>query len=244
MYSSLALAIALWPATVTEHCPPQPNAIIVGVAKNSKQEFLYCEYFSEIAEHQFNVNYVRDEKIFATKELDYSISPYIPTIKQIDQRTGELREANIEHKNLQLTYKENRDKQSETSNFSLEKIDVVDAGFNNFVKSHWDELIAGEMLPLNFAAIANQKSLPLRVTLIPTTKCSHPKNILSIKYCFSVDIDNSFFRLLISGIKISYDQNQRLVQFDGLVNIQDDAKKPQNAIINYFYKEDYLTDTK
>lgn len=238
MYASLALAAALWPATITEHCPPFRDSIVIGVALNSRREFLYCEYFSQMSEQQVSVNYIRNSTSFASKELDYSINPLIPGVKQIDRRTGEQREAQVEQNKLQLSYKTGTDKQTETATLSLEDVTVVDAGFDNFVKANWDKLIAGKSLAISFGSIAHLKSLPLR---IKSTNCSQQKKGSPSQYCFSVDIDNSLLRLLLSSIKINYDENKRLVQFSGVVNLQDDLQKLQSATINYFYKQDYLT---
>lgn len=240
MYTSLALAAALWPADATEYCPPTGDSIIIGVAFNSRHEFLYCEYFSQVGEHQIYVNYTRNGGAFASKELDYSSNSFIPTVKQIDQRTGETRIAKTDQHQVQLSYQASAGKKVEISNLAIEDVDMVDAGFDTFVKAHWDRLIAGESLSINFGSIAHLKSLPLRIKSLPINKCSQQKNAPPAQHCFSVDIDNSLLRLLLSNIKISYDNNKRLVQFSGVVNLQDDLQKSQTATINYFYKQDYL----
>ena len=244
MYNTLALAAALWPATATQYCPPQENTIIIGVAVNPKNKFLYCEYFSNPDKHKIHVDYIRNGDTFATKELDYSINPTIPIVKQIDNRTGERRESVFDDKNIELIYQENNDKKIQTISLAVKDIDVVDAGFDQFVKSNWNELTSGKTLSIAFASMVHQKSLPLRVSSIPPEQCKAKKDTMPASHCFSVDIDNTFLRILLSNIKISYDQQHRLLQFDGVVNLQDDAGKSQSAVINYFYKDDYLSDKK
>jgi len=243
MYSSLALAAALWPAAAAEHCPPQPSTIIIGVAYDSSHKFLYCEYFSKTDEQQINVDYVRKTTTFAHKELNFSTNLFVPAVTQIDYRNGERRESHIEDNNIRMTYQENTRKKINSTTIATKDIDIVDAGFNNFVKANWEKLIAGKPLPANFGSIIHQKSLPLLITAIPVEKCNLQKNSINIQSCFVVDINNSFLRLLLSSIKISYDSKHRLLQFDGVVNIQDDLGRSQSATINYFYKEDYLLTT-
>lgn len=240
MYSSLALAVALWPVEVTEHCPLQASATVIGVAVNSRGDFLYCEYFSQSHEQRVHIDYMRNNTSFASKELDYAISPYIPSVNQIDQRTGERRETRVDPQKIQLTYQTSSDTKPETASLAIGAVDVVDAGFDNFVKANWDKLLTGKALTINFGSIAHLKVLPLRIKSLEVSKCNLPDKVSAAEHCFSVAIDNALLRLLVDNIKISYDSKKRLRQFSGIVNLQDDLYKSQNARISYFYREDYL----
>lgn len=242
MITSIALAATLWPAAVTQRCAPPNDILIVGIATNHQNDFLYCEWFSKTDENKFRVSYLRDSVTIAVKDLDFSNSLVIPNVRQLDARTGELREANMENNKLAMKYREATDKKMEQATISLDKIDVLDAGFNEFVRSHWEQLIAGEAIPVNFGSIAHQKTLPLVVSAKPLSKCKNTINNekKSGQFCFTVEIDNMLLRLLIGNIKLSYDEQHRLEEFDGTVNIQDDKQKSQNAIIRYYYNVDHL----
>lgn len=242
MVASLTLAIALWPVEVTQHCPPLNDTEIVGVAYNNNNDFLYCEWFTNIDEKKIQVNYVHGSEIFAVKDLDFSASSFIPSVNQLDSRTGEVRQANINNSQIVLQYRENKDQKTETTSLAVNKVDVLDAGFNNFVQSHWNKLVAGNALTVNFGSIAHQKTLPLLISVKPKVKCENiiNKGLSQAEVCFMVEIDNVVLRMLIGNIKLIYDQQHRLQEFNGTVNVRDNKQKSQSAIIHYFYRDDYI----
>ena len=162
---------------------------------------------------------------------------------QADSRTGEKREAAIDDKNVVLRYQENQKKKIEHTSIALRDADIVDAGFDNFVRARWDELANGKVIPVSFASIAHQKVLPLRISVKPLDKCvQNPADKTSqAQFCIWVDIDNVFLRMVLGNIKLTYDQQHRLQKFDGIVNLQSDSQDNQNAVIHYFYSADYST---
>ena len=243
MITSIALAAALWPAQVDQYCPPPNGTLIVGVAHNLQKEFLYCEWFSKKDEQKFRVDYVHGSSTFAVKDLDFSVSSLIPKITQLDSRTGELREASINNQQVTLQYRENKNKNTDITTLPVSKVDVLDAGFNDFVRAHWDKLLAGNALSVNFGSIAHQKTLPLLISAKPAATCENAINRESQKapFCFIVEIDNMILRLLIGNIKLVYDQQHRLQEFNGTVNIQNNEQKSQHAVIHYYYSIDYFS---
>jgi hypothetical protein len=241
MIASIALSAVLWPAAISKACDPPANVIIVGVAVDKHQEFLYCEHFVKTDDTHVQVSYVRDGVVFVKKDLDFSVSHTSPSVKQIDQRSGELREASTDEKNVTLIYKKNRTSAIEKTSLTRDSIDALDAGFNSLILINWDKLIAGYILPIHFGSIAHQKNLALRIKQAPSEQCnngsnSHDKQELS---CFSVEIDNFLLRLLIGGISLTYDKQRRLHEFNGTVNIEDDKQKAMSAHIRYYYRNDY-----
>ncbi len=242
MVTSMALAIALWPTQVTQYCPPSNDTLIVGVAFNNQNEFLYCELFSQISEKKFHSDYIRESNTFATKDLDFSNSLFLPDVTQLDFRSGELREATINKHQVNLKYREEKNRKDEQVNLARNEMDALDAGFNDFIRAHWDELITGNTLTINFGSIAHQKTLPLRISQRSSEKCGNilNKECSPAPFCFMIEIDNMFLRLLVGNIKLTYDKQHRLQEFNGTVNIQNNKQKSQNAIIHYYYNNDYL----
>lgn len=234
MITSLILASSFWPAEVIQQCAPSSEAIIVAIAENAKHEHLYCEIFTQ-HDKKVHANYTFNSTVIATKELDYTISLNNPQVKQKDLRTGERREATINEKDITLLYQEKSTSKTEKETFPLMESDATDAGFNNFIITHWDELLAGKTVPLDFASISHQRLLPLKISLKSADKCALKKAAAAAPICFWVDIDNAFLRLLIGNIKLSYDDERRLIQYDGIVNINDSKGKTQHAVIHYYY---------
>lgn len=239
MLTSALLAAAIWPIAVTQDCAPSADAIMVGVAKNEAGKIIYCEIVSQVDEQSLKINYFSKDKIFAEKSLHFSTNPFIPTVIQKDFRVGELRQADISEKNVELHYQTSVHKKVEKALIPLQKVDILDAGFDNFIRAHWDDLQTGKTLSVNFASIPHLKILPLRISAQPLDKCATKHDESSAMACYFVEIDNALLRILIGNIKITYDQQHRLHEFNGIVNVQDDDQDNQKAIIHYFYGSDY-----
>lgn len=239
MLISALLVTAIWPIAVTQDCEPGADAIMVGVAKNEAGNVIYCELVSPVDEQSLKVSYLAKGKLFAEKSLHFVASPFIPAVTQKDFRVGELRKADVSDKNVALYYQANTHKKTDKAVIPLQKVDILDAGFDNFIRANWNELQAGKTLSVNFASMPHLKTLPLRISARPLDKCLPKHDENSPMVCYFVEIDNTLLRMLLGNIKITYDQHHRLYEFDGIVNVQNDDQDNQKAIIHYFYGSDY-----
>jgi hypothetical protein len=239
MLISALLVAAIWPIAVTQDCAPNADAVMIGIAKNEAGKLIYCEVVSQIDEQSLKVSYLAKDKLFAEKSLHFSTSPFIPSVIQKDFRVGELRQADVSEKNVELRYQINAHKKIDKAVIPLQKVDILDAGFDNFIRKNWDELQSGKTLSVNFASMPHLKTLPLRISAQPLDKCLTKHDENSPLVCYFVEIDNALLRMLLGNIKITYDQHHRLYQFNGIVNLQDDDQDNQKAIIQYFYSSDY-----
>ena len=240
MLASMLLTAAMWPDFVTEHCTPFDHTLMVGVATSSNGSFLYCELVDQPSPHELNVAYVKNKKVFASKTLNYTTDPKTPSVFQKDFRFGEIRQADATEQKITLHYQANSNKKNTSASIPRMDIDVVDAGFDNFVRIHWDELQSGKTLAINFASMTHLNALPLRISSQPLEKCSKEATREKSAYCFYVEIDNSFLRMLLGNIKLTYDQQQRLEEFNGVVNILSEKESNQTATIHYYYRQDYV----
>ena len=240
MLASLLLAAAVWPLNVTQYCQPTEKTIMTGVAQSLSGAFLYCEQVEQLSEHSLVVHYIREGKVFAEKKLNYSGNPETPSVQQKDFRFGELRQADLVDQTIELQYQPNLRKKNTQISIPKAEVDVIDAGFDIFVRNHWNDLQAGKTLSVNFASMPHMKVLPLRISAQVPTKCTVKTESSAESFCFLVEIDNSLLRLLLGNIKLTYDQQHRLVKFNGVVNIEDEKESTQTAQINYYYQMDYV----
>jgi hypothetical protein len=237
MLTSLFLAATLWPSQVNSLCPPSENTIIVGVAKDASNSFLYCEMLSQPEEHIIHIDYVRKGAVFATKELIYS-SPnsFAPSVDQKDFRNGEIRKAQVTPTLIDLEYKPNERKKTAKVTIAPKEADIIDAGFDNFIRANWDELQAGKAIQTHFGSILHQKVLSLRIKAQPEAKCLDKNEVAEKDFCYVVEIDNALLRLVLGNIKLVYDPQRRLKKFNGVVNLVNDSESTQSASIFYYYK--------
>jgi hypothetical protein len=250
MLTSTLIAAVTWPLMVTENCASNIDADIVGIAKNESGEVVYCELAHQLDSGSLNISYIASGQIFAEKKIFRSTSlssidpastnPSTPSVIQKDFRTGELRQADVSQNNVNLSYQTNSREKIGKAVISMQDVDIVDAGFDNFVRANWDDLQTGKTIAVNFASVAHLKTLPLRVRAQPSEKCFIKQDEHSVLTCFFIEVDNALLRMMIGNIKITYDNQRRLHEFNGIVNLKDDRKKDQKAIIRYFYKHDYL----
>jgi hypothetical protein len=240
MLANLLLTAVVWPLSVTQYCQPSDKTFMTGVAQSPTGNFLYCEQVEQTSEHSLRVSYLRDNKAFAEKIIGYVSNPETPSIQQKDFRSGELRQAKVTEQTIDLQYQPSAHKKNVSLSIPLKDVDVIDAGFDNFVRNNWKQLQAGKTLPVNFASMPHLKVLPLRITSQPSVKCASKTESLNESFCFLVEIDNAVLRLLLGNIKLTYDQQHRLVTFNGVVNIEDEKESTQTAKISYYYQIDYL----
>lgn len=239
MLTSFILAATLWPSTVTQQCKPSEHNIVVGIAQSPPGEFLYCEHIEQPSNQLFVVSYFYNGNIFAEKKINYHGNAATPSIEQRDFRSGELRQAHIYQQTLRLQYQANTHKKMENADISLTEVDVIDAGFDFFIRQHWDELQSGKVLHVNFASMPHLKVLPLRISKQTSEKCATETAPTNQSFCYFVEIDNSLLRLVLGNIKLTYDQHHRLATFKGVVNIEDNKGSTQTAKITYYYQSDY-----
>lgn len=244
MISTLALITALWPSPVLENCRIQADTDIVGIAYNENGKFSYCEIVSRSSDKKLHINYYASNTVFAYKDVDYASTPYTPNIRQLDTRFGEVLESSIITEQAILTYTPDSNKKTRQTTVPLKSIDVIDAGFDEFIRANWSELLAGKTLSINFASIVHQKIIPLRIVPQTEDNCLDKSEVpIQSQLCFFVEIDNAFLRMLFGNIKLSYDHQRRLQKFNGVVNILDTKEKNQTATIYYYYREDYKVRT-
>lgn len=214
---------------------------IVALAENRAGQLLYCEYHYSEAD-QRKVLYVGPSgQIIATKLIDQTLSDIAPNIVQLDQRSGERREvrqlASTIGSTFQLIYQKNRNTSAEQDTVTLKGDVIVDAGFDPFVREHWDELITDEVQRFNF--IAPGRSDAIRLKLVPSPKASQcgqdtidPKQAL----CLTLKVSNLVIGLFADNIYLTYDRSsKKLITYQGLVNLTDERGGSLSAILRYKY---------
>ena len=161
-----------------------------------------------------------DGTAFARKRVDYRNSAISPAFAFEDRRSGHregLRRASAPTLFFQAP--------GATAE-RLARIDkagfVADAGFDEFIRRHWSALTAGRAMPLEFALPSRLRSLPFSVRRQGSAIIAGEK-----AWVFRLKLDG-LLGLVAPSIDVSYGQaSQRLLRFQGLSNLRDDAGKSQ-----------------
>lgn len=109
---------------------------------------------------------------------------------------------------------------------------VIDAGFDDFIRNHWQALLQGETVPFSFASVARQTTVNFEV------KASNPQR-LQQPLKITMTLGSALLSWLLDPIKLEYQRSsQRLLRYQGLSNIQDNNQQGQQVDIRYRYFDD------
>ncbi len=149
-----------------------------------------------------------DGRVIAFKSLDYSENRKGPALYMRDLR------ADLEH-SLDT---ETRDDV------------VVDAGFDNYVRMRWDDLLAGEDVIFPFRVLGIDRPVKMKAEVRDDADC--PRELL----CVRVAVKSWFLGLIADPIDVSYSRDERqLMRFAGLSNLRDESGKAEAVDIRFDY---------
>tara|TARA_R110002111_G_scaffold103095_3_gene159727 strand:+ start:624 stop:1376 length:753 start_codon:yes stop_codon:yes gene_type:complete len=163
---------------------------------------------------------------FAEKTLDYSASAIRPTV---NYRQFDFDES------LKITYPASgsvaiawQQPEGATKRSSTEISDklVVDAGFDNLIRQHWDNIVSGESVKFRFLA-------PTRGT--DYAFILEPAESADVKADHVVQIrpDSLLLKFLVDPIVLGYNEKGALTAYAGLTNVRENADQNYTAIIRY-----------
>lgn len=185
----------------------------VGEARDRQSgDLLYREYYYCSGDELFCTVVYRDPlgSVITRKTLDYSASSISPQVAVVDVR----------HARESMLVRDPNDTV------------VVDAGFDNYVRSQWSALVAGDTVKFKFLVVDASKPYKMRATRNQQAQCDQGK------LCLTVEIDSWLLGLVAPEIELVYSLDQReLLHFSGTSNIRSVADKAQQVDIAYRYED-------
>lgn len=208
-----------------------------------KSQMLYQEFhFAEDAQLDLptRVQYRNpDGSLIAEKSMDYSLSMTAPAIRQIDYRnsarinTDFLPDTRSPQVRVGFQAHDSRDYREET--MAYRDAMVVDAGFDPFIRDNWDRMVAGRAVSANFLVPSRLDTVRVNLSQTDSSNCT---GVDAELHCFVIR-PAGLLRVvgfLVDPIYIGYAQDsRRLMMFNGLSNLRDDAGEPRNVLITYEY---------
>jgi hypothetical protein len=225
--------------------PPQDNQLwAIGTAwVQDKSEVLYHEYhFAENPQHNLptRVQYrTPDGALIAEKSMDYSLSMTVPAITQIDYRNSARINTEFlpagRSPQVRVGFQAHDSNQYREEMVSYRDAMVVDAGFDPFIRNHWERMVSGSSVSAHFLVPSRLDTVRVNLSQTETGNCN---GVDEDMHCFVIR-PAGLLRVvgfLIDPIYIGYDRgSQRLMMFNGLSNLRDDAGEPRNVLITYEY---------
>lgn len=211
---------------------------VVGDAYDIKnQSLLYREVHcgnKNDLEHTVLYQDVEGELI-AQKTLDYKTGHLSPSFIQKNLHTEEIISVQLKGQKISMSVQDMREQQPAKPNTEIVKDNlplVIDAGFDGFIRQHWDSLVTGDRKWFRFPVATRSSLMTFRVE---SSTCSYDSNG---EQCFRLELSGWLYRLLADPIELGYDTvNQRLTRYRGLSNIEDNNKQGQIVDIRYRYDD-------
>lgn len=169
----------------------------------------------------------RDGRPFARKELRYDATRTAPSFDMQDARSG-FAEGLERASGATKVYARAGAGAERRSAAVDEPALVADAGFDEFVRTHWDELQRGDSLRAPFLVPSLLESVDFRVRKASASGAGADR-VSVIRLAVAGPLG-----WFLSDIDVSYrDVDRRLVSYTGVTNIRDARGKMLNAIIDF-----------
>ncbi len=223
-FGSFRLILLLCLATLPWWVQAKPFEQVVHTFDLKSGEHLFDEHQTRVYENgeltQMHVVYRKaDGDVIAIKELDYTKYPLMPDMTLIDWRTGHTEQVQLGDDGCMVQFRRNTDSATQSVELPKPSTGVVDAGFELFIKRHWQQLIAGETLTAEFLVPVRQAFVDFRVRLNNTL---YDKGRVLRE--FRLEPKRLVIRLIAPKITIVIDEtNQTLVRYEGVASLRDDA---------------------
>ncbi len=165
---------------------------------------------------------------FARKIVDYGPSAIAPSFSLTDGRDGYregMRRANAKVE----TYVRRAVGGAERTVAMEDDVRIVaDAGFDEYVRRHWQALSQGNSLPIEFVVPASLRTYSFTLRKIASTRIRGVP-----AYTFRLKL-GGLLGLVAPKIDISYARDsRRLLRFEGITNLRDDRGRQWSARIDF-----------
>lgn len=197
------------------------------------------EYYNN-GKHMFSKILYKDAsgKVFGSKYIEFKNNPELPTFKTEDFRDGYTEGADVKGKQVRLFAKRKTEDELQERTYTPKTPAVMDGGFDYFVRNNWDQLAAGERMRFHFVAPIQLDDYQFAVEKVREGDWKGRKALY-----LKLEIDNFILKKVVNPFLLVYDfQTRRILQFDGLSNINDENGKSLKVKITYDYPKDILED--
>ncbi|MDG2276665.1 MAG: hypothetical protein P8L31_01805 [Pseudomonadales bacterium] len=187
----------------------------VGVARDvSGGSIQYIEHHQYLQTGEHLVKYFDPAGMkLVAKKMTYPLLPQHPQIQQVDfARERELRVVPDIGTVRMVTKQDGRTKEYQ---LPLDEATIIDAGFDFFIRDHWDLFRLGERQVYKFAIAGHANLLDVSITKVRES---------SDGTTFSLKPSNFFVRLLVPTIRVDYDGQKRLKAYHGTTNLDVKAR--------------------
>ncbi len=213
----------------------EPAQSRVGYAYDKKGEkLLYTEHHHEVRGEGLvrtsRVLYKKEDgAVFAEKTLDFSIDYFLPEFSLVNSHTGHNETTRYVDDNYQVSFIKSSNSREKEKPLSYSSGAISDAGFDNFVTSHWDELASGKEFTRDFLIPGLLRFFKFRIY-----QDSVVEEDGSRYRVLHIEPANFFLRKLAGTSKLYYEHDwPELKKFRGISNMRDENGDNYRVTILY-----------
>ncbi len=157
------------------------------------------------------------EIIIAKKTVDFNNNRYIPEFSLKNSETGHKEITRFIQSKYEVIFSRMHAEPEKTARLNIPEDGISDAGFDNFIIKHWDELIAGEIFRREFLIPSMMDFIKFRIYQDKVVN----ENGQSLRV-INIEPDSFLIRAFAGTTKLFYDgETPKLRKFDGVSNMRD-----------------------
>lgn len=216
-------ALSLTPALAAENYTGDAYAQDGGELLYHESHFL----FDADGMHQRVVLYLcPDGKAFGRKIIRDDGDPQAPDFDMFDARTKYHEGVRVKDGKREVYVQRGGDQAEKVDPLQVPADGVIDAGFDVYVRKHWDDLAQGKTLQLPFLVPSKRAFYNFKLTSV--AEASTPQKLV-VRLSLG-----AWYAFLAPSIDVAYDRTtHRLLQFTGLSNIRDTDLKNYTVRIEF-----------
>ena len=153
-------------------------------------------------------------KQIAHRKLKFSERKFAPDFKTEDLRTGYIEGAEVVDGKVKLFYRKDKNSQMKSKTIAVPEPMVIDGGFNQYIKSNWEQLLDGKVLTFYFTVSSRLDYFKMRAS-----KMSIKDEKMKVK----IEPDKALIRWIADPIIVVYNtETKRIISYEGKSNIADE----------------------
>ncbi|MBO6555605.1 MAG: hypothetical protein JJ934_16950 [Pseudomonadales bacterium] len=196
----------------------------IGIARDADDNTVrYIEHHQYRDNGEHEVRYFdSEENVLLEKLMAYEGLPQHPSITQTDYLNNE--QIAVSYDAEYATMVTSRQGTSERFSFEINPEIIVDAGFDAYIRGHWELFDTNAEQSVIFAIAGQNRLLSMKIQRI---------DIDEKGASFRVQPANWLVRMLLPDIHLSYDGTRQLTRYEGFTNLKTSSDRSRHVIIDF-----------
>jgi hypothetical protein len=169
------------------------------------------------------------EKVFAEKTVDFAKNEFIPEFNLQNNLTGHIESTRFVQSKYEVVFSKLYADSKKDTLLNYPSDGISDAGFDNFIIRHWDELKNGEVFVRNFLIPSMMDFIKFRI--YQDEVINEQNKTLRV---INIEPDSFLIRAFAGTTKLFYENTMPVLKkFDGVSNMRDSNGDNLKVTIRY-----------